>query len=85
MSKQYSSFAIWLTHPNGRKQCVWEKTVEGDTLLDKDMDRCVEQLTDAGHKVVGKRVIFGSEGLYHNLDDRLGKPKRVSMEDIYEG
>ena len=35
MSKQYSSFAIWLTHPNGRKQLVWEKTVEGDTLLDK--------------------------------------------------
>ena len=35
-------------------------------------------------KVVGKRVIFGSEGLYHNLDDTLGKPKQVSMEDIYE-
>jgi hypothetical protein len=84
MTKQYSNFAIWLTHPSGRKQCVWEKLVEGDTLLDKDMDRCVEQFTDAGHKVVGKRTILGSKGLYHNLDDRLGKQKKVPMGDIYD-
>ena len=84
MIKQYSNFTIWLTHPSGRKQLVWEKTVEGDALLDEDMDRCVEQFTDAGHNVVGKRAILGSEALYHNLNKRLGKPKQVSMEDIYD-
>ena len=46
MTKQYSNFAIWLTHPSGRKQCVWEKLVEGDTLLDKDMDRYIDIYID---------------------------------------
>ena len=51
--------------PDGSKQFVWSKIVEGDIQFDRDMDKEVARLEESGHKVVySRRAIFGSKSLF---------------------
>ena len=64
--KQYSNFKIQIQNPDGSKQFVWEKTVEGDTLFSKEMDAEVKRLEAQKTKIVyAKRAVFGSKALFN--------------------
>ena len=63
--KDYSMFKIQIELPDGSKQFVWSKIVEGDIQFDRDIDKEVERLEESGHKVVySRRAIFGSKSLF---------------------
>ena len=63
--KDYSMFKIQIELPDGSKQFVWSKIVEGDIQFDRDMDKEVARLEESGHKVAySRRAIFGSKALY---------------------
>ena len=63
--KDYSMFKIQIELPDGYKQLVWSKSVEGDIQFDRDMDKEVARLEESGHKVVySRRAIFGSKSLF---------------------
>ena len=64
--KQFSQFKIQIKLPCGTKQFVWEKKVEGDISIDKEMDAQVKKLEGEGEEVVyAKRAVFGSEALFN--------------------
>jgi hypothetical protein len=67
--KQFSNFKIQIQNPDGSKQFVWEKTVEGDTLICKEMDAEVKRLEAQKIKIgYAKRAVFGSKALFNKLD-----------------
>jgi hypothetical protein len=64
--KQFSQFKIQIKLPCGRKQFVWEKKVEGDISIDKEMDAQVKKLEGEEEEVVyAKRAVFGSKALFN--------------------
>ena len=84
---EYSNFKIHIELPNGTKQIVWELTEEGDISTNKKMDRYVEELKSAGHKVVSaKRQVFGGKSLFykilHNEENFVGKVFKNPIEKI---